>query len=134
MGVTLFGHMILVQYCIMIPAWVVLPKSRDSDPVVFYRVVVGKQSPEGVTTTRAVLRRFNDFLRLLAALRKAFPKKNLSSAPPKGLLRLKSRTLLEKVLPVSELLLKISVPVKRGFPVEVIPESRAFFLPNQVIL
>ncbi|XP_071702114.1 PX domain-containing protein EREL1-like [Rutidosis leptorrhynchoides] len=84
------------SYCITIPAWVVLPKSRDSDPVVFYRVVVGMQSPEGVTTTRAVLRRFNDFLRLLAALRKAFPKKNLPSAPPKGLLRLKSRTLLEE--------------------------------------
>lgn len=84
------------SYCITIPAWVVLPKSRDSDPVVFYRVVVGIQSPEGVTTTRAVLRRFNDFLRLLAALRKAFPKKNLPPAPPKGLLRLKSRTLLEE--------------------------------------
>ncbi|GKD63377.1 phox homologous domain-containing protein [Tanacetum coccineum] len=31
-------------------------------------VVVGIQSPEGVTTTRAVLRRFNDFLSLLAAV------------------------------------------------------------------
>ncbi|KVH88788.1 Phox homologous domain-containing protein [Cynara cardunculus var. scolymus] len=85
------------SYCITIPTWVVLPKSRDSDPVVFYRVQVGLQSPEGVTTTRAVLRRFNDFLKLLAALRKAFPKKNLPPAPPKGLLRLKSRTLLEEV-------------------------------------
>nr|XP_043606430.1 PX domain-containing protein EREL1 [Erigeron canadensis] len=84
------------SYCITIPAWVVLPKSRDSDPVVFYRVVVGIQSPEGITTTRAVLRRFNDFLRLLAALRKAFSKKNLPPAPPKGLMRLKSRTLLEE--------------------------------------
>ncbi|KAJ9546648.1 hypothetical protein OSB04_019191 [Centaurea solstitialis] len=84
------------SYCITIPTWVVLPKSRDSDPVVFYRVQVGLQSPEGVTTTRAVLRRFNDFLKLLAALRKAFPKKNLPQAPPKGLLRLKSRTLLEE--------------------------------------
>lgn len=84
------------SYCITIPTWVVLPKSRDSDPVVFYRVQVGLQSPEGVTTTRAVLRRFNDFLKLLAALRKAFPKKNLPPAPPKGLLRLKSRTLLEE--------------------------------------
>lgn len=84
------------SYCITIPTWVVLPKSRDSDPVVFYRVQVGLQSPEGVTTTRTVSRRFNDFLRLLAALRKAFPKKNLPPAPPKGLLRLKSRTLLEE--------------------------------------
>ncbi|KAI3506125.1 hypothetical protein L1887_28481 [Cichorium endivia] len=84
------------SYCITIPTWVVLPKSRDSDPVVFYRVQVGLQSPEGVTTTRTVSRRFNDFLRLLAALRKAFPKKNHPPAPPKGLLRLKSRTLLEE--------------------------------------
>ncbi|KAL8216349.1 hypothetical protein R6Q57_023186 [Mikania cordata] len=84
------------SYCITIPTWVVLPESIDSDPVVFYRVVVGLQSPAGVTTTRAVLRRFNDFLRLLAALRKAFPRKNLAPAPPKGLLRLKSRTLLEE--------------------------------------
>ncbi|CAH1428124.1 unnamed protein product [Lactuca virosa] len=84
------------SYCITIPTWVVLPKSRDSDPVVFYRVQVGLQSPKGVTTTRTVSRRFNDFLRLLAALRKAFPKKNLPPAPPKGLLRLKSRTLLEE--------------------------------------
>ncbi|KAK9079978.1 hypothetical protein SSX86_001653 [Deinandra increscens subsp. villosa] len=84
------------SYCISIPTWVVLPKSKDSEPVVFYRVVVGLQSPEGVTTTRAVLRRFNDFLKLLAALRKAFPRKNLPPAPPKGLLRLKSRTLLEE--------------------------------------
>ncbi|KAD4385104.1 hypothetical protein E3N88_25272 [Mikania micrantha] len=84
------------SYCITIPTWVVLPKSKDSDPIVFYRVVVGLQSPAGVTTTRAVLRRFNDFLRLLAALCKAFPRKNLAPAPPKGLLRLKSRTLLEE--------------------------------------
>lgn len=30
----------------------------------FYRVHVGVQSPNGVTTTRGVLRRFNDFLKL----------------------------------------------------------------------
>lgn len=32
----------------------------------FYRVQVGVQSPEGITTTRGVLRRFNDFLKLFA--------------------------------------------------------------------
>lgn len=84
------------SYCITIPSWVVLPKSRDSDPVVFYRVQVGLQSPEGVTTTRGILRRFNDFLKLYNALRKALPRKNLPPAPPKGLLRLKSRALLEE--------------------------------------
>lgn len=34
----------------------------------FYRVLVGLQSPEGNTTTRVVLRRFNDFLMFLAAV------------------------------------------------------------------
>ncbi|XP_043701603.1 PX domain-containing protein EREL1-like isoform X2 [Telopea speciosissima] len=84
------------SYCITIPSWILLPKSRDSDPVVFYRVQVGIQSPEGITTTRAILRRFNDFLKLFTELKKGFPKKNLPPSPPKGLLRLKSRTLLEE--------------------------------------
>ncbi|KAH9614580.1 hypothetical protein KSS87_014011 [Heliosperma pusillum] len=53
------------SYCVTIPSWVALPKSRSnaSDPVV---------------------------------LKKAFPKKSLPSVPPKGLLRMKSRTLLEE--------------------------------------
>ncbi|XP_021665563.2 PX domain-containing protein EREL1 isoform X2 [Hevea brasiliensis] len=62
----------------------------------FYRVQVGVQSPEGITTTRGVLRRFNDFLKLFTDLKKSFPKKNLPPAPPKGLLRMKSRALLEE--------------------------------------
>ncbi|XVF24763.1 hypothetical protein REPUB_Repub13aG0155400 [Reevesia pubescens] len=62
----------------------------------FYRVHVGIQSPEGVTTTRGILRRFNDFLKLLSELKKIFPEKNLPPAPPKRILRLKSRTLLEE--------------------------------------
>ncbi|KAF5456748.1 hypothetical protein F2P56_026194 [Juglans regia] len=84
------------SYCVTIPSWVVHPKSRDSEPVVFYRVQVGVQSPEGNTTTRGILRRFNDFLKLFGVLKRAFPKKNLPPAPPKGLLRLKTRALLEE--------------------------------------
>ena len=34
----------------------------------FYRVLIGIQSPEGVTTTRYVLIRFNDFLKFLSAV------------------------------------------------------------------
>ncbi|KAF5726252.1 Phox domain-containing protein isoform 1 [Tripterygium wilfordii] len=83
-------------YCVTIPSWVVLPKSRDSDPVVFYRVQVGVQSPAGITITRGVLRRFNGFLKLFSDLKKAFPKKSLPPAPPKGILRMKSRALLEE--------------------------------------
>lgn len=84
------------SFCVTIPSWAVLPKSRESDPIVFYRVQVGIQSPQGVTTIRGVLRRFNDFMKLLAALKKAFPRKNLPPAPPKGLLRIRSKALLEE--------------------------------------
>ncbi|KAL0726514.1 hypothetical protein Bca4012_022607 [Brassica carinata] len=84
------------SYCVTIPSWVVLPKSRNSDPVVFYRVQISVQSPEGVTTMRGVLRRFNDFLKLLTDLKREFPRKSFPSAPPKGLLRMKSRALLEE--------------------------------------
>ncbi|KAL8162027.1 hypothetical protein V2J09_013516 [Rumex salicifolius] len=86
------------SYCVSVPSWIALPKSQSSssDPVVFYRVQVGVQSPEGITTTRGVLRRFNDFLKLYADLKRAFPKKSLPSAPPKGLLRMRSRALLDE--------------------------------------
>ncbi|XP_062099356.1 PX domain-containing protein EREL1 isoform X2 [Humulus lupulus] len=62
----------------------------------FYRVHVGVQSPEGSTSTRGVLRRFNDFLKLFSDLTKVFPKKNLPTTPPKGLLRMRSRAQLEE--------------------------------------
>ncbi|CAN6880719.1 unnamed protein product [Brassica oleracea] len=84
------------SYCATIPSWAVLPKSKNSDPVVFYRVQISVQSPEGLTTMRGVLRRFNDFLKLLTDLKKAFPRKSFPSAPPKGLLRMKSRAVLEE--------------------------------------
>ncbi|KAK7283092.1 hypothetical protein RIF29_12370 [Crotalaria pallida] len=84
------------SYCVTIPSWVFLPKSRNSDPIVFYRVQVGIQSPEGVTTVHGVLRRFNDFLKLFADIKKEFSRKNIPPAPPKGLMRLKSRALLEE--------------------------------------
>ncbi|XP_047969579.1 PX domain-containing protein EREL2-like isoform X2 [Salvia hispanica] len=83
------------SYCITLPSWIVLAKSRDSDPTVFYRVQVGIQSPEGITTTRTVLRRFNDFLKLHAAIKRAFPQKSIPPSPPKGLLRMKTRAMLE---------------------------------------
>ncbi|KAG8375802.1 hypothetical protein BUALT_Bualt10G0138300 [Buddleja alternifolia] len=84
------------SYCVTLPSWIVLAKSRDSDPTVFYRVQVGLQSPEGTTTTRTVLRRFNDFLKLHAALKRTFPRKNVPPTPPKGLLRMKTRAMLEE--------------------------------------
>ncbi|XP_020549873.1 PX domain-containing protein EREL1-like [Sesamum indicum] len=83
------------SYCVTIPSWIVLAKTRDSEPTVFYRVQVGIQSPEGITTTRTVLRRFNDFLKLHAALKRFFPRKSIPPTPPKGLLRMKTRVMLE---------------------------------------
>lgn len=73
-----------------------MPKSRGSDPVAFYRVQVGVLSPEGLTTTRGILRRFSDFLNLFYELKKAFPLKTLPPAPPKTILRMKSRTSVEE--------------------------------------
>nr|KYP43429.1 hypothetical protein KK1_035152 [Cajanus cajan] len=86
------------SYCVTIPSWAFVPKSRNSDPIVgqFYRVQVGVQSPDGITRVHGILRRFNDFLKLFADLKKEFPRKNIPPAPPKGLLRLKSRALLEE--------------------------------------
>lgn len=84
------------SFCVTIPSWVFLSKSRGSDPVVFYRVQVGIQSPEGITTTRGILRRYNDFLELFSEVKKVFPMKNVPPAPPRRIFRKKSRTLLEE--------------------------------------
>ncbi|XP_031403109.1 PX domain-containing protein EREL1-like isoform X1 [Punica granatum] len=116
------------SYCVTIPSWVVLPKSRDSDPVVFYRVQVGVQSPEGITVTRAVLRRFNDFLKLFTDLKRSFPKKNLPPAPPKGLLRMMSRALLdERRSSLEEWMTKLfsDIDISRSFSVAAFLELEA---------
>ncbi|KAK0595126.1 hypothetical protein LWI29_003825 [Acer saccharum] len=84
------------SYCVTVPSWILLPNSGGSDPVATYRVQVGIQSPEGITTTRGILRRFSDFLKLLSELKKAFPNKEFPRAPPKRILKMKSRTLLEE--------------------------------------
>ncbi|XP_010913328.1 PX domain-containing protein EREL1 isoform X3 [Elaeis guineensis] len=91
------------SYCVMIPSWIVQTDpgaSHDSflNPIVFYRIHIGIQSPEGVSTSHGVLRRFSDFLKLYSALKKAFPKKDIPPAPPKhAFLRINSsRMLLEE--------------------------------------
>ncbi|GAB4850065.1 hypothetical protein Ancab_029362 [Ancistrocladus abbreviatus] len=84
------------SYCVTVPSWTILPNSRGPDHAVFYRAQVGVQSPEAVTTITGVLRRFSDFLKLFSDLKKLFPKKNLPSAPPRRLLKIKSRTFLEE--------------------------------------
>ncbi|KAI4329355.1 hypothetical protein L6164_021626 [Bauhinia variegata] len=84
------------SYCVTVPSWVVLPESSGSDPVVFYRVQVGIQSPEGLTSTRVILRRFSDFLKLFSELKTEFSMKSLPPAPPKKILRIKNHTLLQE--------------------------------------
>ncbi|CAK9211689.1 unnamed protein product [Sphagnum troendelagicum] len=88
------------SYCAFIPSWVVLPEAKAVDgsfinPIVFFRVQVGIQSPEGVSTLRGILRRFSDFLKLFAALKRFFPKKKLPAAPAKhSLMRMNSNNSL----------------------------------------
>ncbi|XP_027341071.1 PX domain-containing protein EREX isoform X2 [Abrus precatorius] len=84
------------SFCVTLPSWVVVPQSAPSDPVVFYRVQVGIQSPQAITTTRLILRRFSDFFNLFYELKKEFPMKNLPPPPPKKILRIKSQALLEE--------------------------------------
>jgi hypothetical protein len=43
-------------------------------PYQFYRVQVAIQSPEGITSARLVLRRFNDFLELYSSVSTFFPR------------------------------------------------------------
>ncbi|XP_024970077.1 PX domain-containing protein EREX-like isoform X1 [Cynara cardunculus var. scolymus] len=83
------------SYCVTVPSWTIVSSAGGSDTV-FFRVQVGILSPEGTTTTRGVLRRFNDFLTLHSELRKEFPKKNLPPAPPRRLMKMRSSTLLEE--------------------------------------
>ncbi|TKY48058.1 hypothetical protein E2542_SST25472 [Spatholobus suberectus] len=84
------------SFCVTLPSWVTVPQSAPSDPVIFFRVQVGIQSPEAITTTRIILRRFSDFLNLFSELKKEFPMKNLPPHPPKTILRIKSQTVLEE--------------------------------------
>ncbi|XP_024399637.1 PX domain-containing protein EREL1 [Physcomitrium patens] len=85
------------SYCVFIPSWVVIPEAKDSDgkpinPTVFFKVQVGIQSPDGISTLRQTLRRFSDFLKLHAALKKLFSKKKLPAPPPKNsLMRINSK-------------------------------------------
>ncbi|KAL0910207.1 hypothetical protein M5K25_021161 [Dendrobium thyrsiflorum] len=88
------------SYCVMIPSWMVETASGASsdtllNPIIFYRILVGIQSPEGASSSHDILHRFSDFLKLFSALKRAFPKKDIPQAPPKhALLRINSSRLL----------------------------------------
>lgn len=61
---------------VLLVFYVFLPRFRSSIPLnfyfrrpyQFYRVQVAIQSPEGITSTRLILRRFNDFLDLYSSV------------------------------------------------------------------
>ncbi|GBG61586.1 hypothetical protein CBR_g22383 [Chara braunii] len=77
------------SYCAVVATWTILSATRTLTPAdvngtVFYRVQVAIQSPTAVSYMRGLLRRFSDFLKLHAALRKAFPKKRIPPPPPKN--------------------------------------------------
>ncbi|CAN0878329.1 PX domain-containing protein EREX [Linum grandiflorum] len=84
------------KYWVTVPSWVVMPDSAGSGRATFYRVQVGLKSPDGVSNSREILRRFSDFLKLHAELKIEFPLRKVPPAPPKRILKLKSKSLLEE--------------------------------------
>ncbi|CAN6449814.1 unnamed protein product [Victoria cruziana] len=135
------------SYCVTIPSWMASPDSKAFDgnlvnPIVFYRVQIGIQSPEGVTTVRTILRRFSDFLKLFTTLKRAFPRKNLPSPPPKhAFLRVNSsrvqleerRSALEEWMGklLSDIDLSRSVPVASFLDLEA--AARSFFAGSSLV-
>uniref|UniRef100_A0A0E0HU12 PX domain-containing protein n=1 Tax=Oryza nivara TaxID=4536 RepID=A0A0E0HU12_ORYNI len=77
------------SYCVMIPSWIAQTPEASATAdnflksVVFYRIHVGIQSPEGISSSHGVLRRFSDFLKLSSDLKQEFPRKGIPPAPPK---------------------------------------------------
>lgn len=116
------------SYCVTVPSWTVVSKTSGSDSVVFYRVQVGIQSPEGITCIRGILRRYSDFLKFSSDLKKEFPMKKLPPSPPKGILRLKSKELMEErrcSLEVWMEKLLSDIDISRSFPVATFLELEA---------
>lgn len=116
------------SFCVTLPSWLTVPQSSPSDPVIFFRVQVGIQSPEAITTTRIILRRFSDFLNLFSELKKEFAMKNLPTPPPKKMLRIKSQTALEERRRLLEDWMKkllSDIDVSRSAPVAIFLELEA---------
>ncbi|XP_041000095.1 PX domain-containing protein EREX-like isoform X2 [Juglans microcarpa x Juglans regia] len=96
MDVKLSGRMISTLVGVTASQFLLGFSFPNQEAQILWWVQVGLQSPEGITTIRGILRRFNDFLKLFSEVRQVFPKKNLPPAPPKGILKIKSQTLLEE--------------------------------------
>ncbi|KAL6873432.1 hypothetical protein ACP4OV_013514 [Aristida adscensionis] len=124
------------SYCVMIPSWIArTPEAgvtADSflKSVVFYRIHVGVQSPEGFSSSHGVLRRFSDFLKLSSDLKRAFPRKDFPPAPPKhAFLRINSSRLLleERRSTLEEWMQKLlsDIDLSRSAPVAAFLELEA---------
>ncbi|KAH7302379.1 hypothetical protein KP509_23G069700 [Ceratopteris richardii] len=80
------------SYCVMINSWVSVPDSgtasadvsNHASKVTYFRVLVGLQSPDGVSTLHGILRRFSHFMKLYDSLKCMFPKKKLPVPPKKS--------------------------------------------------
>ncbi|KAF5466783.1 hypothetical protein F2P56_016679 [Juglans regia] len=96
MAATLSGHLISILVGVTASQFLLGFSSPNQEVQILWWIQVGIQSPEGITTIRGILRRFNDFLKLFSEVKKAFPSKYLPPAPPKKMLKIKSRTLLEE--------------------------------------
>lgn len=117
------------SYCVMINSWALVPDSNTAssdasnhaaNSTVFFRVLVGLQSPDGVSSLHGILRRFSDFLRLNDSLKRMFPRKRLP-APPKKSFRQITRNkhhLQQRRLALSEWMVKVlgDLDVSRSLP------------------
>ncbi|CAO2815234.1 unnamed protein product [Amaranthus hypochondriacus] len=116
------------SYCVTVPSWTTMSNSRGSGPVVYYRVQVGIQTPEAVTTTRLILRRFSEFVKLFSELQKLFPKKVLPAPPPRKLLGVQSQSLVEERRIALEIWMEkllSNLGVSRSAPVAIFLELEA---------
>ncbi|CAH1422984.1 unnamed protein product [Lactuca virosa] len=116
------------SYCVTIPSLISGIPTAGSSDTVFYGVKVGIQSPEGITTTRTVPRRFNEFLNLYSELRKGYPKKNLPRPPPKRFVKAKSKkVLVDRICALECWMTKLlsDIDVSRSAPVAIFLELEA---------
>ncbi|XP_042757123.1 PX domain-containing protein EREL2 isoform X3 [Lactuca sativa] len=116
------------SYCVTIPSLISGIPTAGSSDAVFYGVKVGIQSPEGITTTRTVPRRFNEFLNLYSELRKGYPKKNLPRPPPKRFVKAKSKkVLVDRICALECWMTKLlsDIDVSRSAPVAIFLELEA---------
>ncbi|XP_021844405.2 PX domain-containing protein EREX isoform X2 [Spinacia oleracea] len=128
MGVTLFGLMIHILDGDTVSLFLLGLPYPIQEALVPLWVQVGIQTPEAITTTRGILRRFSDFLKLFSEVQKLFPKKILPPPPPRRLMGAQNRSLIEERRTSLEVwmdTLLSSIVVSRSAPVAIFLELEA---------